>query len=100
MDSPCDELPKSHEGVGVDRGGVGVVRGAWGSSAVSQEVLFSSYFEALVGGNDWGDRGEVVNQVEADWGQASDVLNKGGSHVGQGGNGIVAVSWVPGFVQK
>jgi len=69
MNSPCNEFPKTQEGVREDRWGVGVVGGGGRSSGpISQEVLFCPHLEPLVGGNDQGDRREVVCQVKGDGG--------------------------------
>jgi len=42
------------------RGGTGT----WGSSIVSEKVLFCMHLEPLIEGNDRGDRREVVCQVK------------------------------------
>jgi len=100
VDPSRDEFPKTHEGVWMDRGAIGVVKRGWGRGPVSQDVLSCLHHLSLVGGNDHGGGRDVVCQVKGDGGLGSDFLNEGDSHVGQGTDGIMAISLVLGLIQE
>ena len=57
-------------------------------------------FKEGVRGDDRGNRGEVIGKVESDRGQSDPISDKGGSHVSQGGDGVVAVPGVLDAIQR
>jgi len=62
--------------------------------------LLGRGFEPPVGGDDWGDREEIVHKVEGDSGESDYFQDEGSSHECQGSQCVVAVAGVLGLVWR
>jgi hypothetical protein len=86
VESPSNELPETHKGVGFAGGPVRVVgRGREGKVPVPQESKVGLLFELSVVGFDGRERGECLRQVEVDRWQTRDPIQYGSRSRNQGG---------------